>query len=145
MNLQYKWDIYLITAWFTKPHYKLWKLCKEFKEKYDVTWEDCNELKRYPTAYLSVGVRVQPWICAALPKISNVLWNKEITDVFDMANDLKDSSYGSHIKSNNIILKEDAKEIRQSKEVSRQFIKESKKFKENWDANKRSNQWGVTK
>jgi hypothetical protein len=137
--------VYLLTAWFTKPHYKLWKLCKEFNEKYNVTREDCSELKRYPTAWFSSSVLVQTWTCAKLPVISSVLWSKDVSDVFDMANDLKESNYGSHIKDNKVIYKKDAKEIRQSKEVDRQFIKESKKVSDNWNANKLSNQWGVTK
>ena len=149
MNLQFKWDVWLITAWFNRPSYYMGSISDEFRHKHNLEFdsEEIRQLKRYPYNYADRKRRVQPWICNALKKLSNVLWNCEISDAFDIAEQLAKTNIDSpFIPVINYLVTEEEKadEIR-----TKNFLKRKKKadatHQQNWDAHKRSNQWGVTK
>lgn len=145
MNLQYKWDVYLLIAWFNTPELRMYKLRLHFLEKYNVTLEDCAALYRFPHEYICKSVQVQPWICHKLYEISKVLFNKDMSDVFDMANELKTSSYGSNITKNETISRDEKNDLRKTRYARQTVAKQTQEYHDNWEAHKLSNQWGITK
>jgi hypothetical protein len=145
MTLQYKWDVYLLTAWFKTPEYYMYSIRINFIEKYKVSLEDCAELIRFPKGYIFKAIRVQPWICAQLPGLSKVLWDKDLSDVFDMANELKTSTYGSQIKSNHCITNDERNDLHRTvnaRIATNKFKKEQNVLYQSYN---RNNQWLVTK
>lgn len=95
INLQFKWDMYIISCFYQRPSYTIYSVAKKFQEAHNLTDEAFYALKRVPRLEWYKKLKVCPWMCKALRKLTDVLFNKSIEDSFDIATKLADSCLDS--------------------------------------------------
>ena len=145
MKLQYKWDVYLLTGWFNHPGVRIVNFQRHFLLKNKLTMDDCESLLRFKTIDGSQFVRVQPFICAQLPKLSKILWNSDISDIFDIADKLTLSNLDVNGSKYRMLTADELKEHHKTKKIHKHAMCSSALMQINYDANLKSNQWHVCK
>jgi hypothetical protein len=106
MTLQYKWDVWMLTCFFTKQDITCGQAFVMFCEKNKIEFSCAKELKRTPSAFVSKKtIRV---FCLSYlgEKFRNYLWTKTIDEIFDIAAELQTSNVQFCAKSS-VISKSD--------------------------------------
>jgi hypothetical protein len=145
MELQQKWDIFLMTAWYKTPGMSMLHAKYNFLNKYQKTQEDCIELRRFPWSYASCMQRVQPWICCNLPKLSTILWERDMSDIFDLADKLKTSKMDCVGGLHRMMDKNERYHAEKLTRQEKRLRKAQRIHCNNYTSRLRSNQWLITK
>jgi len=111
MDLQYKWDVFILTKFFTKKHQGIEKVAMAFIHRNQLSYEEFLSLKRIPCIYwmyrklpkeeqpdeflVTMICDVYGFFARHLPKIYKVLEKKNIEDTFEVAEWLKGSEYNT--------------------------------------------------
>ena len=100
MTKRNKWDCFLITSFYKRPNMPMWKLMAIYNQPLD-------GLVRAPKCYMHTNSMVRVFICNSMKSLCNLLWDKEITDAYDIAMSLPDNydvimdSYSSRTRDEN--------------------------------------------
>ena len=91
MNMQFKWDVYLITSFYTRPNLWIGSVRKNFCEKHGITYEDLDKLKRANVSSYCLKIETYGFIARYIPLLYNRLDQSSLEDVFDIAAELSNS------------------------------------------------------
>ena len=85
VNLQRDWDRLLIQNFYSADTVKMFLVAKIFKGRSGMTDEQFNELKRIPRLPQHNNVYTRRFVCAFLPKISDILWKHKPEELETLA------------------------------------------------------------
>lgn len=77
--LQDEWDRWLITGW-KNGNVIMWNCVKGFIAKYNITFDQLNELERTPKYKRHSVCMLTRYIAAYLPTLNTMLWNGTASD-----------------------------------------------------------------
>jgi hypothetical protein len=142
-TMQFRWDVYLLTHFFTKPAFKLYWVVDNFMKKYELTMDDYLALKRVPRGFIPSNIRVEPFVANAFSRLSRIMYDIGIDDVFDVALRLKNSNIDTKPFSRISMI--ERKEYAQAKSKMN-VNREIKEFTNHlYESQKASNKWHVAK
>jgi len=142
-TLQFRWDVYLLTNFFKHPGYKVSWLVDTFIQKHKLTMDDYLQLKRIPRGFIPASMRVEPFVANSFSKLSKIIYQIKLEDVFDIALKLKNSKIDT--KANPKISMIDTKDYRKAYKQMKINLS-AKEFEKNlYESQKASNQWHITK
>lgn len=84
MTKQQKWDCFLITSFYKRPGINMGMIINIFND-------DIEGLKRTPIIEYQMYTACMPFICNCLHPLGDILFNKEISDAYDVAMTIPDS------------------------------------------------------
>jgi hypothetical protein len=92
MQLQYKWDVFMLTRFYRKPDQRMGFIVTEFKQRYMCDDDALTALLRVPKSPTMLRRPVTAFIGIHLKKIADICWKSSVDDVFDIAEKLKSST-----------------------------------------------------
>ena len=142
-TLQFKWDVYLLTHFFTKPAFKLRWVVDDFIRKNRLTVEEYINLKRVPRGYIPGEIRVEPFVANSFSRLSRIMYDISIDDVFDVALKLQGSRIDT--KGWSKIPMVDRKEHQEARKQMKRNREINELTNHLYESQKLSNQWHITK
>lgn len=110
MTKQQKWDCFLITSFYKRPGLPMYQIINIYNRPIE-------GLLRTPKGFLQNGFPCRAFVCNCLKKLSSILWDKSISDAYDIAITLP-NSYDTSIHSEPIRSKTDKNE---NKKIKRKY------------------------
>lgn len=96
LSLQYKWDVYIWTQALKHSQAKLYFHVMAFMEKHNLDEETFKALLRVPRdQYPAKHETAETFIINGIPKLKAWVFDKDISDVFDIASKLEGTSIDS--------------------------------------------------
>ena len=145
MNLQKRWDIYLLTMFFTKPGKWYFKIENDFKKEKKVTDEEFSQLKRRKTIYLTPYLDVYGFVAMHLRPLYRVAINRDVSSVFELAEWLKTHDVDTKAKSKGNAAYEQKAINHNLRRRYRASVHEQILTDELYDSRRSSGQWSKTK
>lgn len=144
---QMKWDRFLVHSFFTSPSVKTYRIAHQFQELHNLSEEQFFALKRVPSRiYPHMRVEFSRFVCAHLPTIAKVLWQKNKEDSDKIALAINKTNVDTRkVAADENKLRSDRNAIRSNVSVGARVARKIELFNQNWKSYNRNNQWGVTK
>jgi len=144
---QMKWDRFLVHSFFTSPGVKTHRIARQFQDLHNLSEEHFFALKRVPARiYPHMRVEFSRFVCAFLPTIATVLWEKNKEDADKIAVAINKTNVDTRKKAaDESKLRSDRNAIRSNVSVGARVARKIGLFNQNWKSYNRNHQWGVTK
>jgi len=123
MTPQMKWDTFLLTSFYKRPHLRMYKVIKIFNRSTEGLLRVPHDRQIYSTTTV--------FICNCLPKaLSAELWGKTITDIFDIASKLPSDGFDTLDTTYSKLTKEELREKLRDKRKDKVAVLEQKAQRE---------------
>lgn len=146
--LQRQWDEWIVWAFLNRPQYTTNVALSIFYSNTRINRETLDTLKRVPREYHHQHTMITRFVSGYLPKIGARLWetNKKDQPAIDKLLDwISRSNIDTLPHDRSMGTRRDLYERNGEKRRFKQHLKVNAERQSNWDAHKRSNQWGVCK
>lgn len=144
---QMKWDRFLVHSFYNAFGVKTYRIAHQFRELHNLSEEHFFALKRVPGP-ISQHMKVEfpRFVCAFLPTIATVLWEKNKEDADKIALAINKTNVDTRKKAaDENKLRSDRNAIKSNVDIGARVARKLNLFNRNWKSYNRNHQWGVTK
>ena len=144
---QMKWDRFLVHSFYNAPGVKTYRIAHQFCDLHNMSDEHFFALKRVPSrTFQHMRVEFSRFVCAHLPTIAKVLWEKNKEDADKIALAINKTNVDTRkVAADENKLRSDRNAIRSNVSVGARVARKIGLFNQNWKSYNRNHQWGVTK